>query len=71
MPVVCICFFYLASLQNDANVTSQCVQLRFGDRRVVLRKLVGVLPELKKRGDEREKTYTPIIKMLKNHIFTT
>ena len=37
-------------------MTSQCVQLRFRDRRVVVRKLVGVLPVLKKIGDERENT---------------
>ena len=49
-------FFHLDLLQNDAKDTSQSVQLRFRDRRVVVRKLVGVLPVLKKIEDEREKT---------------
>ena len=48
-------FFYLATPQNKTVVTSQCVQLRFGDWRGVKREWVSALPVSKREGWRRGK----------------
>ena len=43
-------FYYLAPLQDDATVTSRCVQFTFGDKREVYLLDESVLPVTKKES---------------------
>ena len=48
-------FYYLAPLQNDTVVTSQCVQLTFGDKREVYELDGSALPVTEKESKRKGK----------------
>ena len=52
IEVVCLCFFLLRPLQNQAIVTSQCMHYIFCRGRKVKHTDESVLPVKKRRGNE-------------------
>ena len=56
-------FYYLASLQNNSIVTSQCMQFIFGDKREVYLLEESALPVTKKESmQERKRSIGPRVR---------
>ena len=63
--VLCVCqyytyaFYYLAPLQNDSIMTSQCMQFSFGDKREVYLLGESALPVTEKENMQEGKMIQP------------